>query len=644
MTSANTNTNNKVKDIPLNEEFTKEFGFISARLINGFLTLRHHIGDVLRCQFDIKKLGISSKRLGNAIAANEGGIVFDKNFDSNKFVKKFIDLLLDDAEQEHEDKKTQEQEEIAAKQKISDEIDKMCKAHKNTLTPEQWRLQLLEKYQNVKNVINEKMPMIWPAVEYTISIMQILKVQGCNLPFIGIILGRPSSYKTVALGLVSSYPHTYYTDNYSPKAWVTHTTAVQSKDELEQIDMLPKVRNNTFLTPELSPQFTKKEEDLNENLGIMTRLADGEGYSSDSGAHGHRSYEGSYMFTWVGAAVDIPYKVYKILSNLGAKIYFFRTYFPDETNEQLLEYAKHSHLFGERKQAILDILHDYLKWLDLGVILFPSEFTPNTEQDDEQVLRYISSCADLLSYLRCIAKVWKSEDTQGSEYSYSISQREVPHRAITALLNLARGHALLVGRNYVTLDDVPIVIKTILDSAQIERVSMFSLLMAYKGVLNTSQVVDSLRMSRNTALRTMAEFHAIGLVDMEDYQQTGQNNNSKRITINPRFEWFINDSVIKKILPYTTYDVHVGVNNGNGNGHAKLEDIFWSKFNELLVKESENPDNFNSADKDTVNGDELRKALLLTGNFYNGDVDSVIKRLLGEGKLAMPMINTYRKQ
>ena len=32
---------------------------------------------------------------------------------------------------------------------------------------------------------------------------------------------------------------------------------------------------------------------------------------SDSGAHGHRGYDEDIMFTWAGAAVDIPYKVYK---------------------------------------------------------------------------------------------------------------------------------------------------------------------------------------------------------------------------------------------------------------------------------------------------------------------------------------------
>jgi hypothetical protein len=45
---------------------------------------------------------------------------------------------------------------------------------------------------------------------------------------------------------------------------------------------------------------------------------------TDSGVYGQRRCDGKLMFTWVGAAVDIPHKVYKLLANVGAKLYFYR--------------------------------------------------------------------------------------------------------------------------------------------------------------------------------------------------------------------------------------------------------------------------------------------------------------------------------
>jgi hypothetical protein len=88
--------------------------------------------------------------------------------------------------------------------------------------------------------------------------------------------------------------------------------------------MLPKIKNKLLLTPELSPTFSKKDEELIDILGIMTRVLDGHGYESDTGAHGHRGYNEPMMFVWVGAAVDIPYKVHRYLGTLGPKLYFLR--------------------------------------------------------------------------------------------------------------------------------------------------------------------------------------------------------------------------------------------------------------------------------------------------------------------------------
>ena len=56
--------------------------------------------------------------------------------------------------------------------------------------------------------------------------------------------------------------------------------------------------------------FSAKDDDLLQALGILTRVADGQGNQSDSGAIGHRGYDANMMFAWMGAAVDIPYKVH----------------------------------------------------------------------------------------------------------------------------------------------------------------------------------------------------------------------------------------------------------------------------------------------------------------------------------------------
>lgn len=207
-------------------------------------------------------------------------------------------------------------------QEVLADIEKARADNKNVMLDE-WQEKLREKYNHLLAVVNRNLPNLWPALEFELSIQKILNIKDCTLPFAGIILGPPSSLKTQVIELLRNWPHTFYTDNFSAKSFVSHTTAVK-KEQLAQIDLLPKIKNKCFLTPELAPTFSAKDDDLLQILGIMTRILDGNGYESDSGAQGHRGYSGEMMFTWIGAAVDIPHKVHKYLATLGPKLYFLR--------------------------------------------------------------------------------------------------------------------------------------------------------------------------------------------------------------------------------------------------------------------------------------------------------------------------------
>jgi predicted transcriptional regulator len=557
-----------------------------------------------------------------------------------------MNMLFEALKQQYDKAQSEEQKQEQTTKAAIDEIDKLREQHPN-LTAEEWRKQLLEKLQTLKNVVNEQMPEIWPGLQFELSIHKILDLDKCNLPFIGIILGRPSSYKTVIISLLKDWHNTYYTDNFTPKSFVTHTTAVDNEEELSKIDMLPRIKNKLFLTPELAPLFTSKEEDLTTLLGIVTRVADGQGYLSDSGAHGQRGYDGEYMLVWVGAAVDIPYKVYKILHNLGPRFYFFRMEFEEQTKEELETYAIEDEDFNAKVMLVKNALFDYLKWFAISPILTP-KVKWDFKSDSREALKYIAAIADLLSFLRCTAKVWETKESQGSEYGYTISQREKPTRAISHLKNLARGLALLEGRNYITMDDVTMIIKTAMDTAQIERVSMLHLLIANNGKLSADEILDYLNVSKPTALRTMAELEAIGLVNIsETTEHDTAGRPSKLMVLNPRFDWFLEDKLIKKIIPHTTPInpvVEAAVAAGAGNG--SIDDltkqyIVMGIFDELQKQEAAL--NIAEVDKTTVNRQKLEQRLIGTGQFFNGDATRMITQMLKDAKLIEVMQDTLKK-
>lgn len=410
---------------------------------------------------------------------------------------------------------------------------------------EEWSTLVKKKYDNLEQVVKDNLPSLWLALEFVLSIRSIMNIAGVTLPWFGIILGRASSLKTAAIEILRDTINTFYTDIFTPKAFVSNSTAV-SKDKLVHIDMLPKVKNTLFLVSELSSMFTKKEEEVQETLGIFTRLADGHGLQTNTGAHGSRGYRDIY-FNMVAAAVDIPYKVYKLLGYLGPKLYFIRLPKTAKTEDQYLTemYADEYPIkIGKVREALNDYLNVFASCPDMQM----EEGTklsriPWTKDDDRQASRFIIRSALLLSHLRAVVTTFG--DTYGhggTDYAYATAQIEEPSRAITQLRNLARGHALSQGRTHLSMEDIPIIIKVSLSTAPIDRVNVFDLLIAHKGTLKTSIIEKSLNMSDTTAKRTMTELKAIELVDKP---KPNTSNEELTIILKEDFKWFLDEEFAK---------------------------------------------------------------------------------------------------
>src|SRR5690606_24654988 len=106
----------------------------------------------------------------------------------------------------------------------------------------------------------------------------------------------------------------------------------------------------------LAPIFSNKDDELIQLLGMITRILDGQGFESDSGSLGHRGYSEDIMFTWVGAAVEIPRKVHKHLASLGPKLYFFRMVTKKKTEKEYIHDLKHGD-FAKSKTEVQEALH-----------------------------------------------------------------------------------------------------------------------------------------------------------------------------------------------------------------------------------------------------------------------------------------------
>ena len=453
------------------------------------------------------------------------------------------------------------------KNRILNEITRLRQENPN-LPFEQWSNTLIEKRQILDSKVNESFPEISLELDFILSIKKILNIFDITLPFIGIVFAVPSSMKTQVIEILRKWIYSYFTDKFTAKSFVSHSATV-AKDKLTEVDMLPRIKDKILLTPELSPLFTGKDEDIKEQFGMITRLLDGNGLETESGVHGQRGYYGKYMFTWIGAAVDIPHSVYKFLSTIGFKIYFLRLPRTEISEDELVKQTTAEKSFSEKMREIEKLLLDYLNWFEICPISIGLQNVTKIEwdksKDDKNAIRIIARLAILLARLRGNIYVYKSSDRDdllipidntntntntntsvnySEGFIHSIPIIENPSRANQQLYNLARGHALSHGRNYITGEDISLVIKVVLSTGSIERVLILDLLIAHQGSLTTSQITTSMSISNNTAKRTMTEFKGLELVTMDRTDPT-KSNSEYKITLNPKFSWFLNDEFKK---------------------------------------------------------------------------------------------------
>src|SRR5262245_27472515 len=89
----------------------------------------------------------------------------------------------------------------------------------------------------------------------------------------------------------------YRSDNLTAASFVSHRVDVKKQD-LSDVDLLPRIKNKTMITKELAPLFAGKREELIEKFSRLTTVLDGQGYLSDSGAQGRRGYGEAINFQW----------------------------------------------------------------------------------------------------------------------------------------------------------------------------------------------------------------------------------------------------------------------------------------------------------------------------------------------------------
>lgn len=400
-----------------------------------------------------------------------------------------------------------------------------------------------------RNIVKDNFPdLVFPA-EIGLSVVAQLLIRDIKNPFALVYVDVPSSGKTITLNFFSQARELVYTtDNFTPASFVSHA-ANRPKADLEQNDMLPQIQYKTLIIRDLAPAFAKKDEDVQAMLGVFIRVLDGEGLETNSGLHGKRGYTGDYLFMLLSASTPIRSRIWKAMGNLGSRLFFLNIGGKEKSEEALAKQLKSP--CHDKELICRMATEEFTKTL---WHLYPTGVEWDKENEDLGTTSIVAKFAKVLAKLRSAINV--SEEYSGSrKYNHSQPITEMPDRLNQLLYNLARGHALIDGRQKLSLVDMEVVARVAIDSAPPKRSKIFRQLILNGGSLTTGQVMELLDVSRPIALKAMRELVILKVVEViGDIDDNSEHSilikSDQKILLTEKYDWFGTEEC-KKLIDHT---------------------------------------------------------------------------------------------
>jgi hypothetical protein len=392
-----------------------------------------------------------------------------------------------------------------------------------------------------RETINKHFPECLSAAEVGLSVVAQLLINDVHNPFGLVYVDVPSAGKTITLNFFSEIQEIAYdSDNFTPASLVSHASN-RTSAQLENVDLLPRIRFRTLVVRDLAPIFAERQENLLKNLGVLTRVFDGEGYESDSGVHGKRGYRGDYTFMFLAGSTPIAPRVWRFMGSLGSRLFFLNMNVPDKSTEELADLLVQND-FKKKEKACRKTTRDHVLTLwnaHVGGVDW------DKSKDPVELRLIISRCAELLARLRGTLDLWSEKEDQNADDKASHSHTNVviekPMRINQLLYNLARGHALACGRTQLTEEDMWPVIEVTLNSAQMNRTKFMEALIEAGGTMLTRMVESAINCSNPTALREIESFNVLGIAHVQDERTGDAGRPEKIISLKAEFDWFTSD-------------------------------------------------------------------------------------------------------
>jgi len=338
-----------------------------------------------------------------------------------------------------------------------------------------------------------------------------------------IIVGQSGAGKTTAIRFFEGLDEQVYrSDDATPASFVSHDASL-TDEQLEDVDLLPRVSHRTLTSRDMATWFAGPQESIREKMALMAHLMDGEGYTRDSGSHGRRGYRGDYRFNFIGATTPLEPRAWQVMGHTGYRFVFYNLSSDEIDQSELENELFNDSRYPERVDRCREAVHSFLKslWDEHGGYSGVEEHFDATDEAQEAI-----------AYLAGVVKFSRATLREDDEPT-----RENPMRVGAVLRDIAQGRALLDGRKTIEVDDVQVSARITLSTMPRKRRPLIRALLDPKngGKLATSQVQDALGVSRPTAIDRMEKAELLGIADRTGDDDDGRN--PLYIEVKPEFEW-----------------------------------------------------------------------------------------------------------
>lgn len=395
------------------------------------------------------------------------------------------------------------------------------------------------KLEDVKKVVVSYFPKLWRPLEACLSTVATLMIKNNSNPTSIILEGVPSSGKGTVLDFLRDLKMVYWSDHFTPKSFVSHY-ANKDKEALNKVDFLQRVKQKCLIVPDFGVLFGKRADDVKENLGILTRVLDGQGLSIDTGVHGQRKIDGDCNLAFIGATTPFGYQLWDAMTQFGSRLLFLHLPEEKQLDDLADEFIKTS-CYGEDKEICRKVVGEYFDALWENAGGYRGVTWKNADMPRE-VVHLVGKLAILLTKLRGMISLWSNKD---DSFEYKKPTIENPRRVMTLLLNVAKGRALLCGRNQISMEDMPLVLDILLSSAPEDRCFVLREFLRTGGdILYASDIRRVVDVSEKTALMIMENLKIlkIAVAAGDNSSDVGRPKKGIRLA-NDIADWFLTDSV-----------------------------------------------------------------------------------------------------